>query len=765
MVKASTVPMLLLVLLSASMLLANPELKAVPPSISLALPFTSTVSNLPEFYADGQTGSRVLHVSAKGGYLDSGGSRMPLMPWGYVTAQWSIGTVYIIFLANVTTTDFTIAFLYLTNTTNPFMLRIYEYAYNSIDLATFDGSNTVYKRMVATNPVSMPRLRIQAQAQTLSNNLNAIGPGIYLDGSYGQIMTDSNSLTIYPLRNQYFSESDAYNELWSLLSDQSGGYYFGILYMRNNDTNHVILEHQLRLNDYQPLSGRTFNAKWANSFGGSVTLRMPTSNMTVFIDGFPFQTDDRGIASVNVPIGSATLQVPNQIASPSGGRLRFMSWSTLGSANPLNVALPSSLDLTANYTTEYKLTIQSPYGNSQGDGWYATGTNASFNVPAQLNYDNATRRIFDHWGQDYGSNLNQGWIIMNAPKNLQAYYATQFKVTIQLQGAPPNSTVNLTLNGRPIQVQALKGTELWVNQNSQLTIQVQTTRLQNAAVNYDLADILANGAHAEANIKVAQPINIALAYSAHPKTHSNIDLKVDPTSGVEGYPLTIVGSVTPKAGSANVQLYYSTDNTNWEQISETGVGSDGKFTYAWTANAAGTYFIKAIWPGDEQYASSSRVISVKIAQAPFSNLRNSGELSEIAQTLIRNIQSIPILGILLGLASSILTFGFGMGAAIAPSNMPMVGYIIGSLIMGFVFIFPISTLIATVKAARTRKAPSLLWLIPLMTIWFVALGLIMTETFLASPALNLAAEILLVSSNTLMLPLTISLLIAKNVAG
>jgi len=764
MVKPSIVPMLL-VLLSASMFLVNPEVKAVTPLISLALPVTSTVSSVPEFYADGQSGSRILHVSAKGGYLDSGGYRMPLMPWGYVTAQWTIGTVYIIFLANVTTTDFTIAFLYLTNSSNPFMLRIYEYAYNSIDLSTFDGSNTVYKRTVTTSPVSMPRLRIQAQAQTLSSTLNAIGPGIYLAGSYGQIMTDSSTLAIYPLRNQYFSESGAYNELWTLLGDQSGGYYFGILYMRNNDTSHVILEHQLRLNDYQPLSGRTFNAKWAHSFGGSVTLRMPTSNATVFIDGFPFQTDDRGITSVSVPIGSATLQVPNQIASSSGGRLRFMSWSTLGSANPLSVALPSSLDLTANYTMEYKLTIQSPYGNSQGDGWYATGTNASFNVPAQLAYDNATRRIFDHWGQDYASNLNQGWIIMNAPKNLQAYYVTQFKVTLQLRGAPSNSTVNLTLNGKPIQVQASKGTELWVNQNSQLTLQVRTTRLQDAAVNYDLADILANGGRADANMKVAQPINISLVYSSHPKTRSSIDLKLDPTSGVEGQPLTIVGSVTPKGGSADILLYYSTDNANWEQISETGVGSDGKFTYAWTANTAGTYFIKAIWPGDEQYASSSRVVSVKIVQAPFSNLGSSGELSEIAQSLIQNMQSIPVLGTLLGLASSLLTFGFVMAAAIAPGNMPMVGYIFGSLIMGFVFVFPISTLIVTVKAAKCRKAPSLLWLIPLITIWFVALGLIMTDTFLASPALNLAAEILLVSSNTLMLPLTISLLIAKNVAG
>ena len=763
MIKPSTLLMLTVLLLAVSMSLVNLEVSALTSSISPALPVTSVVGNVPDFYADGQSGSYALHISGKGGYLDSGPYRMPLMPWGYVTAQWTLGTVYIIFLANVTTTDFTIAFLYLTNSTNPFILRIYKYEYNSMDLITFDGSNTVYRRMVATSSVSMPRLKIQAQAQTLSNTLSAIGPGIYLDGSYGQIMGDSASFTIFPLRNQYFSESDAYNELWTLLTDQSGGYYFGILYMRNNDTSHVIFEHQLRLNDYRAISGRTFNAKWARNFGGSITLRLPASNTTVIIDGFPFQTNDRGIASVNVPVGSTTVQVPNEIAS-SAGRLRFTSWDRFGNANPLHVTLNSSLDLTANYTAEYKLTVQSEYGKPQGGGWYTAGTNASFSVPAQLAYDNGTRRVFNHWGQDYGSALNQGWIIMNAPKTVQAYYVTQFKVNLQLQGVPPNSTVDLTLNGKPLQVQDLKGVELWIDQNSLLAIQVRTTKLQDAAVNYNFADILVNGGRADTNIRVAKPINIALVYSAHPKTKSSIDLKADPASGVEGYPLTIAGSVAPN-GPASVRLSYSTDNTHWEPIAETAAGSDGKFTYAWTANGAGTYFIRAFWPGDEQYTAASRVVSVKIMQAPFSNLGNSSGLSEIPQGLINTIRGIPVLGILFGLASSLLVFGFVMAATIAPNSAPLVGYIIGSLIVGFVFIFPISTIILTVKAAKSHRAPSLLWLTPLMTIWLVALGLVIMGMFMISQPLSAAAGILLVSSNALMLPLTLSLLVAKGIVG
>jgi hypothetical protein len=152
-------------------------------------------------------------------------------------------------------------------------------------------------------------------------------------------------------------------------------------------------------------------------------------------------------------------------------------------------------------------------------------------------------------------------------------------------------------------------------------------------------------------------------------------------------------------------------------------------------------------------------------QAPFSNLGNLSGLSEIPQGLINTVRGIPVLGVVFGLASSFLVFGFVMGAAIAPNSPQLVGYVIGSLIVGFVFIFPISTIILTVKAAKSHRAPSLLWLTPLMAIWLVGLGLVIMGMFVISQPLTAAAGILLVASNALMLPLTLSLLVAKGVVG
>ena len=765
MIKPRTVPLLAITLLAVSMLMLNPEASA---QVSLGSPTSSAMSavtKVPDFYAGGSSGSYSLRVSAQGGYLANGPYTTPLMPWGYVTAKWTIGTVYIIFLANVTETDFTIAFLYLTNSTNPFLLRIYRYSDDSLNLLNFDGTQHVYERTITTSSVPMLPLKIKAQPKILSNVLCAIGPDIYLDRNYGKIMNTSASLTIYPLRNQYFTDPSDYNELWSLLTDDAGHYYFGILYMRNNDPTHVILEHQLRLNDYQAISGRTFDATWSRGFEGSLTVRLPVSNATVIVDGFPFQTNERGIASMHVPTGPIVVQIPDEIDPATGGRLRFTSWTKFGNANPFYLTLNSSLNLIANYAVEYPLTVQSAFGETQGGGWYVDGTNATFSVPAQVNLNNGTRRVFSHWDGNFNSTSSEGWVLMNSPKNVQAYWVTQFKVTFQLQGTPPNSTVAVLTNGQPLQVQAPASQEIWIDQNSMLTIQVQTTQLQDAAVSYNYTGMLVNDAPSDANVVVVKPLNIALTYSAHPKTQSSIDLSVNPTSAVEGYPLTIVGSVAPQGGTANVRLFYSTDNINWDRMAETAVGPDGRFTYTWTASNTGTYFIKAFWPGDDEHTAATRVVSVKVMQAPFSNLGGSNQFSDILQGLMSKVRSVPVLATVFELVSSLILLGFVLGAAIAPSSSPLVGYFIGSLMVGFVLIFPISTLILTIKVVRSHRAPSLLWLTPLATIWLAALGLVMTGTFMVSPPLSEAAGFLLVSSNALMLPLTVSLLVAKGVVA
>jgi hypothetical protein len=120
--------------------------------------------------------------------------------------------------------------------------------------------------------------------------------------------------------------------------------------MQNGDSNHIIIEHQLRLNDYERLSGRTVEAAWAiGVFPNQVIIRLPVSaNITV--DGVPFQTNYLGALTLYLPSSTISISVPSELTTMNGTTLQFASWGSYGSSNPLVISPNSDLDLRANYT-------------------------------------------------------------------------------------------------------------------------------------------------------------------------------------------------------------------------------------------------------------------------------------------------------------------------------------------------------------------------------------------------------------------------------
>ncbi len=290
--------------------------------------------------------------------------------WGFVTAQWSIGTVYIFFLANVTQNDFRIGFLYLVNSSyTQFILRVFDYKTGNINIFNFDGVQHVYNRKVLTNPTEMPQLQLSPEAQ-IKSGFSAIGSGFYLSDDGGEDIFGNTTLTIYPIYHQLFSSPNDYNELWSLLTDSKGNSYFAILYMKNDDRGHIIVEHQLRLNDYRRLDGRTVDASWTTGrFPNQVIVRLPAF-ANIIVDDVPFQTNSHGALTLFLPSTQVSIQVPSEITASNSSTLGFVSWGTYGSSNPLKILLNSSLDLRPDYRVNYSLTINSTKGNSQDQGWY-----------------------------------------------------------------------------------------------------------------------------------------------------------------------------------------------------------------------------------------------------------------------------------------------------------------------------------------------------------------------------------------------------------
>jgi hypothetical protein len=495
--------------------------------LTVPQPNASGQNQILDFYAGGTSEGYTLSVSPQGGTLSVNGYlSMGLMPWGYVATQWPTGKTYIFFLVNVTETNFRIGFLYLTNSTDDaFILRWYDYGTDNVQVWTFQGVQHVYNRTVTAGSVVIPKLQIPAVAK-VTNRLSALGPQFYLTSTYGKWLNGTTALSIYPLYDQYFTGANDYNEVWSLLADGAGNYYFAILYMPNSDASHVIIEHQLRLNDYLRLNGRTVDARWKlGNFVNQVTVRTGVPNLTVKVDAFPFQTNLNGILSTPVPSGAVTIEVPSELSGSEGMKSTFSNWSKFGNSNPLRVIMNSTLDITAKYNDQYAVTVNSPYGVTQGSGWYMAGANATFAVNSTVDVGNGIRRAFLQWQGDSNSTSPEAWFIVNSAKHVTAEWKTQYALTISAPGLPANASTNVLVGDQLITLTGSTPVTEWVDADQQLAITVQNQHIQAPNGNYSFSALRADNQTFAGIVDVTEPITIWLMYSASPSSAPALSLK------------------------------------------------------------------------------------------------------------------------------------------------------------------------------------------------------------------------------------------------
>jgi len=730
------------------------------------LPGRLSVQNIiPDFYAEASANGNSLKFTPQGGYFESSAGKTFYMPWGYVTTQWNIGTIYIIFLANVTATNFSIGFLYLTNSSTPFIFRTFQYrnAYSN-SITFYTGIQYVFARTVTSPSVPIPPITIQPEAQS-QNSLAALGSELYVSGDHGLVINGTETLHVYPLLNQLYDGPTDYNELWVLLTDSTGYYYFAILYMQNSDHGQVIMEHQLRLNDYQKLPGRSLEAAWSTGpFTNRLTVKLPQAGEDVTVNGFPLKTDDKGLASILVPSGKLKVQAPDQIQSSQGTRMKFIQWKGQPGGNPITLQVESALTLIAEYQTEYLLAIQSEFGEVQGAGWYTKDANASFSVTSMITSDNGTRRVFNGWTGDFSSSNSLGWVTMDSAKSVTANWKTQYELVFNVNGAPENSTVELLVNDQHLTITGTEGTAVWFDASTAATITVQTTSIQEPAATYTFTGLQIDGQPSDGRLTITKPAHAYLTYSSQPKLPSSISLQVSPVTSVQGFPVSITGSISP-ASQAVVSLYYSVDATSWDSLANITTAADGSFSYSWVPSHPSTYYVRAYWQGDEQHTPAVKVATVKVEATSLPVDNNSGRT--LFQDLGFNLGSIPFATIVLGLAQALLSLGMAVGVLLFPEASTFAGYFIGSLLVGFVYVFPASAVALSIKAARSRRSPSAVWLTPIATMWVAAVALVASGGSLLGMPTGLieASTVLLILSNILMIPLAVSLFLAKVIAS
>ncbi|MDZ7271601.1 MAG: FG-GAP-like repeat-containing protein [candidate division KSB1 bacterium] len=131
---------------------------------------------------------------------------------------------------------------------------------------------------------------------------------------------------------------------------------------------------------------------------------------------------------------SHTVEAPSPLAGGPGTRYVFGTWSDGGGQSHSIIVPAHDYSITAQYETQYELTVVSAYGAPYGGGWYPAGSSVTFGVTSPDTTTPGTRRLFQGWegsGQGSYSGPNAvATVVMSNPISEQADWQTQYRLWV-----------------------------------------------------------------------------------------------------------------------------------------------------------------------------------------------------------------------------------------------------------------------------------------------------------------------------------------------
>ncbi len=167
----------------------------------------------------------------------------------------------------------------------------------------------------------------------------------------------------------------------------------------------------------------------------SVTANFdPLSGISVTTNpsGLQIQVDDSTYTDSRTFEWSAGSSHTISVVSPQepeeGVRYIFSSWSDQGAQTHTITAPSSPTTYTANFTTQYLLTVNSERDDPQGGGWYDSGATAQWSVTSPADETDGTRYIAD---------TDSGSVVMDGPKTVEVSWTTQYFLTVDSERDDP----------------------------------------------------------------------------------------------------------------------------------------------------------------------------------------------------------------------------------------------------------------------------------------------------------------------------------------
>ena len=328
-----------------------------------------------------------------------------------------------------------------------------------------------------------------------------------------------------------------------------------------------------------PQSGATgvqyLYSNWTDGGNQSHTYVVPGSNQTV-TSNFTTQYYLTVNSVHDSPTGegwynsgsTANFSVTSPADEAEGTRYIFSNWSGdySGTSPSGSVTMNQPKEVTANWDTQYYLTVSSSHDTPQGAGWYNSGSAANFSVTSPADEAEGTRYIFSNWSGDYNGTSTSGSVTMTNPKEVVANWDVQYYLSMT-ENPPEGGEASPAPPGG------------WYDRNE--SVQISATPA--TSYHWDGWSGDASGMDNPKQITMDAPKDITANFLGE-ESISKPDKPSGPTSGIIGQELTYTtGGATSNLGHA---VEYKFD---WGDGSESGWGGTTK---SHSYNDAGTYTIK-----------------------------------------------------------------------------------------------------------------------------------------------------------------------------
>jgi uncharacterized repeat protein (TIGR02543 family) len=271
-------------------------------------------------------------------------------------------------------------------------------------------------------------------------------------------------------------------------------------------------------------------------------------------------------------IAGSTAHATLANGNASGGtgiRYVFTGWSGDASGTGLTsdaITMNSPKAAVANWKTQYYLKVNNGgYGAASGEGWYDSGTPATFSInPTIIGEGEGKRYVFTYWSGASTSTNPSDNILMNEPKTVTANWKTQYQVTLGETGLDSAATGTVVTVGGSAKTSSDLPFGMWVDSGSSVT--------------YTYADLV-NSSVSGSRFKLSSVTGPV----------SSITISGD-TLVTGSYKITYYLNIVSPQGTSDGAGWYDSGATAYVKLNQSIVNasSDVRYVFAgWTGDASG----------------------------------------------------------------------------------------------------------------------------------------------------------------------------------